>query len=326
MLETRTTDKYGFHGVGITVTCDRPAVSAALQSRLRRFPRPSPGTPGLTFELRQARDIASHLVSRSSGLARTVYDPPRGEIVYFDETDQLFIDYEGAVRLLCDPTSGQVRVSVLKSEMDNLWLISHPMFTLPLIESLKRRGLYSIHAAGLSINGRGLLIAGISGSGKSTLTLILLRAGFGFLGDDMAFLSPAPGQLRVLAFPDEIDVTDETAAFFPELVHILSSPRLPNWPKRRLLAEEFYPVDFVSQCQPGVLIFPRVADQTKSVLHPLGQDEALLELAPNVLLTDARSSQAHLDALAELVKASDCYRLESGRDFTELPKLLGGLF
>ena len=47
-----------------------------------------------------------------------------------------------------------------------------------------------------------------------------------------------------------------------------------------------------------MLVFPRVANTVKSVLLPMDRGEALLELAPNVLLTEARSSQAHLDALA----------------------------
>jgi hypothetical protein len=54
-------------------------------------------------------------------------------------------------------------------------------------------------------------------------------------------------------------------------------------------------------------------------------EEALLELAPNVLLTEMRSSQAHLDALADLVGASACYRLETGRDFAALATSLSHL-
>jgi hypothetical protein len=52
------------------------------------------------------------------------------------------------------------------------------------------------------------------------------------------------------------------------------------------------------------------------------RDEALLELAPNVLLTEPRSSQAHFDALAALAAASDCYRLETGRDLPAAARLL----
>ena len=53
--------------------------------------------------------------------------------------------------------------------------------------------------------------------------------------------------------------------------------------------------------------------------------EALLELLPNVLLTEARSSQAHVDALGALVAACPAYRLATGRDFNALPVLLEDL-
>jgi hypothetical protein len=53
--------------------------------------------------------------------------------------------------------------------------------------------------------------------------------------------------------------------------------------------------------------------------------EALLELAPNVLLTDLSSSQAHLDALTRLARQCACFRLYTGQDFDALPGRLGAL-
>ena len=45
-------------------------------------------------------------------------------------------------------------------------------------------------------------------------------------------------------------------------------------------------------------------------------------LVCNVLRTEPRSSQAHLDALAALVNSAPCYSLQTGRDFASLPTLL----
>jgi hypothetical protein len=53
-----------------------------------------------------------------------------------------------------------------------------------------------------------------------------------------------------------------------------------------------------------------------SVLTPFDKGAALLELAPNVLLTDPESSQAHLNALNRLVQDCACYRLDTGRCLT----------
>jgi hypothetical protein len=128
--------------------------------------------------------------------------------------------------------------------------------------------------------------------------------------------------LRLQAFPDEIDVTDTTVHFFPELHHLLQRPLARGWPKRQVQPDALYGVTTVLECSPAVLVFPSVANTERSVLTAITEAEALLELAPNILLTEARSSQAHFDALAELVSTSSLYRLATGRDFAAVATLL----
>jgi hypothetical protein len=53
----------------------------------------------------------------------------------------------------------------------------------------------------------------------------------------------------------------------------------------------------------------------------MGSDEALLEIVPNVLLTEPRACQEHLAVFAELAKQTACYRLETGQDFNRIPIL-----
>ena len=311
---------YNFHGVGIAISGDEP-VAAAVHSRFKQFPLADRSEIDFTFDFCADLAAGNYVFDKPSGSARPVYHPSVGEVVYYRGTDQLYIDHEG-IRALCNLREKHVRVTARECGRNNLWLLSHPMVTLPLIELLKRHGRYNIHAAGLCVNGKGLLVAGSSGSGKSTLTVALLRGGFGFLADDMGFLNAGPDGLRVFAFPDEIDLTDETAALFPELHHLLSSPKSPGWPKRQIRAEEVYPVETVWECKPAVLILPRIANTDKSVLKRADPGEALLELTPNILLTEPGSSQEHLDILTRLVNESDCYRLETGRDFESIPQLL----
>jgi len=314
------TNYYTFHGLRISIS-GPPTVSATIHKRLRQFLTDGHDPIDLTFEFCCVPDYGTHLVERPLGRSRPVYKPLKVEIVYFDIENKLYINYVDRVRVLCDLNRGHARVSFLGSELDNLWFISHPMFTIPLTEFLKQRERYSLHAAGLCLDSKGLLIAGISGAGKSTLTIALLRTGFGFLSDDTVFLTRDREGLRMLAFPDEIDATDETIRLFPELHYLLQLPKRPGWPKRSIWAEEVYGVDFVRECSPSVLVFPSVANAEKSVFRPMGRDEALFELASNVLLTEPRASQSHLDVLGELIKKSKCYRLETGRDFDALPTL-----
>jgi hypothetical protein len=255
-------------------------------------------------------------------MARVVYESPLGQVLYDDGADRLFVVYESSVRVVSQPAEGYTRVAVVAGEDDKLWLVSHPFFTIPFIECLKRRGRYNLHAAGLCVDGKSVLLPGHSGSGKSTLAIALARAGFGFLSDDMVFLTRAGAELRVLAFRDEIDVTEQTAEMFPELRFLLARPRPAGWHKRQFLIEDVYPEGPVLSCQPAALVFPRIAYSDRSVLKEMKPDEALREILPNVLLTSGSHAQAHLDTLGELVRTCACFRLETGCDFEQLGAIL----
>jgi hypothetical protein len=134
------------------------------------------------------------------------------------------------------------------------------------------------------------------------------------------FLRAGSDGVRALAFPEDIDFTDATAGFFPALDE---RPQRDDWPKRQLAADELAGVRTASECHPCALVFPSIGRSASSRLRPMTAAEALLELAPNVLLTDPSSSQAHLDALAGLVRQCTCVRLDTGRDFAALSDRLG---
>ncbi len=235
-----------------------------------------------------ASDSSRRAARRPSGTSRPVYDTVLGEVLYHPQEDVLWARTHGGARMLCDCRAGTVSIVLGAPNGNADWLGSRPFLTLPLVELMKRQGLFCVHAAGLVIRGRAVVIAGPSGSGKTTLTIALLRGGFGFLSDDMVFLRPNNSGVHVLSFPDELDVTQTTARLFPELRELGDREPDPGWSKHRVRAEEVLPV----------------------------------ELAPNVLLTEPAAARRHVDALAELVRASDCYELRVGDDLEAIPALL----
>ena len=321
----KTTCDYLFHGLKLTLEGDA-ALQDSLRSRLAHFQAaPSGQSPDIHFAFHAVPDSAHHEVQRPPGPARPILGAEMGEVLYFDDSQQLYVNLADRGRALCDTRTRRVRVSYLASDPRAPWLVSHPLFTLPLAELLKRAGLYMIHAAGAALGGKGVLLAGASGSGKTTLALALIRGGFHFLGDDTVFLA-APGTageaLRVLAFPDEADITDETVSFFPELSALTRAPGAGGRPKQAFSATALYGLAPCWECQPEILVFPSPSGADRSVIAPMPKGEALIQIICNVLRTEPGSAQAHLDALAALVRRCRCYRLQTGRDFDALPALL----
>jgi hypothetical protein len=318
-----STATYDVHGVVVAVAAAHEGLLDAVGGRLRHFAcDASAQRADISFDLR----VDGAALRRPSGPGRPVYDPPSGEVSWFGDDDCLWIDDADGVRVRCEPRAGRSRLAATPARAGDLWMLSRPMITLPLLELLKRRGLYGLHAGGVACGGDGVLLAGASGAGKSTLTMALLRGGFDLLGDDMVFLRRGPrGDVVAHGFPDEVDLTPRSASFFAELDAAAAGPPPAGWPKHRVRAEELYGSAVVRTCAPRVLLFPAVSGEPETRVEPMDPDAALLEIAPNVLLTDARTAQAHLDALGDLVRQARCLRMATGTDLDRVPDLVRGL-
>ena len=190
-----------------------------------------------------------------------------------------------------------------------------------MLELLKRRGVFGVHAAGVALHGRGIALAGTSGSGKTTLALALALAGFDLLGDDMLFLRAESGEPVLLAFPDELDVSETTVSFFPQLRRGSARTRSRALPSASWIPPRWGPPSSqeLARRSCSSLKSRRAARAPLSLSR---STSALLELAPNVLLTEPSSSQRHLDALGALVRAGRCFRLTMGRDFDQVTTII----
>jgi hypothetical protein len=319
--ETRHTRNYRFHGLNLRISCS-PAIAESLDSRFRLLTSDVEHGETISCDFQTVHEENQHRIKKPLERGRIFYDLGLGEACYFEASDQLFLSFRDGVRALSSLGQNCACFSIVESDPVNLFMASHLLLTILLVEMMKRRGCYSLHAAGFSHDGKAILIPGTSGSGKSTLAITLLRSGFGYLSDDMVFLRRQAEGLRVLGFPEDVDVSDHTINFFPELDFLSRSPKAGGWTKRQVRADEVYRAELVCEARPGAIVFPRISVEGRSALRPIGADEALLELVSNVLLTEAGSCQKHLNILTELAKQTPCYRLETGRDFERIPFLL----
>ena len=78
-------------------------------------------------------------------------------------------------------------------------------------------GVLPLHAACLSFDGRGVLIAGASGTGKSTLSLALAKNGADFISDDWTYLTYDDAELCAHGLSAPIKLLPDAADHFPEL-------------------------------------------------------------------------------------------------------------
>jgi hypothetical protein len=311
------------HGVPFLIVCDAAPVRDALRSRLGAFAdefAASGDVVTVTITGPNAPPILSEDIGDSG---RVVYDTAHGAVRYFDASARSVADFAGRAQLTLDARGGRLDIAVIGSTHADQMLAAYPMFTLALTEILKARGLYAVHAACPAAGKRALLLAGTSGSGKSTLAFAFARRGHPLLSDDTVFVDE-PGT-TVFAFPDEIDVTDTTATMFAELRSLAAQAKRPGREKHAVAIDSFSarPPD---QCTPAAIVLIRPNRSAVSRLTPVAGARALHELAANVLLTDAATSQRHLDALGALARGLPAYALSTGRDLDHAVDLLEPLF
>ena len=196
-------------------------------------------------------------------------------------------------------------------------------FHYAMIELLKGRNIFPLHAAALESQGKGVLLHGPNGCGKTTAMLSLLRSGYRYLGDDLPLLRDDDPTQRLLATSLNIDVTDHTIEMIPELrtagVGLLQQGAY----RKSFHAEDVYPGSRGRSCEPAMLLFSQVTNISHSCLEPLGKSLALEALVQREAYSrDAQTAAQEFQVLAKLVQRAACYRLHFGRDVLDLPRLI----
>jgi hypothetical protein len=194
---------------------------------------------------------------------------------------------------------------------------------ITLYQHLRRRGLHLIHASAIGQDGRAALIAGQGGAGKTTTMLTCVAAGFQFLGDDTTLLQRTPSDaVDVIALLSTLDVTDKTAAWFPELAPYLS-PMRSHTGKRQIILSEAYPSSVASRGRVSVILAPEITDQAHTTIAPANKASLLSDLLfYSVDLQDVALARHHLEFLAQAVEQIPVYRLLLGSDRQQIPQVL----
>ena len=140
------------------------------------------------------------------------------------------------------------------------------------------------HAGALEVDGIGVLVPGASGSGKSTLVAGLVRAGLGYLTDELAALDMATG--RLVPYPKPITLKRGSFDMLSDM-----APTDCTGLGRDPWADEEWQVAVGTgtgrrigrACVPGIVVVPRYVAGAGTAVRALSATEAFFALAVNVV-------------------------------------------
>ncbi len=198
------------------------------------------------------------------------------------------------VKAWCDSAGGRAGIILRQPTDAELDLFIGLALAPMLIELAPSRGWLGVHAAGVAIDGAGILLPGPSGAGKSTIFTQVHRAGHGVLSDDLVWLRPSADGVTMHAFPRG--------------------------------AGEPMPGPTADGVALRAIVCPEIVDSIDSRLSPLAFPRALeVLIGQGGFLTSGASAGDRFRALVRVARSVPAFRLEAGPRRQEVSALLADL-
>lgn len=243
---------------------------------------------------------------------------PRGRYDVARLGRQLIYSLPGQGSVRVDPGAGSVSIWATTDHARDPDLVSG-LLSIAVLELAAHRGFFGLHAGAVACAGSGYLFPGPSGSGKTSLCLTLVREGFRYLTDDFVLLTAEQGEVRCVPFFRTFNLDVAWSERFPELAFVPDLPPLSQG-KRMLDPERCYPGSHIEWTRPAVLVFPTIVGHADSAIRRISKRDAFCRLLPQSRLSaEARVAQAHARTLEMLVRESEAFELQHGRDFLHAP-------
>ncbi len=198
------------------------------------------------------------------------------------------------------------------------------VFVLGVLMSilLRQRGLYVLHASGLSKDGRAIAFVGDSGWGKSTLAGYFVKQGYQILNDDVLAVDLSTEPVQVIPGHPQIKFRPEAEQWLGQRFDTLR-PLHESSIKRVTIPFEGFQRSAVPLARLYVL---EGFGRETSAVEDLRPRDALLELIRHSRVTNVMKApdvQArHLRQTEELIKRVPVKRLARKKDLEALAEIL----
>jgi hypothetical protein len=191
---------------------------------------------------------------------------------------------------------------------------------------LERRGLTTLHASAVTVDGQAVAFLSRHGGGKSGLAAAMVQAGHPLLTDDLLALEETGDSWEVRPSYPEMRMWPDEAAHFvgsPENLPLVQA----DSEKRRVTIDTF--LNTPAPLSRIFLASRRPETEGDIEIHPLSRSEAMIELVRHSfsprLMEAAGLQPARLDRLARLVRSVPVHRLVYPSGFDRLPLVVASI-
>ena len=192
--------------------------------------------------------------------------------------------------------------------------------TIALIELLRHRGLYYLHASAVKKGNNSILLCGMGMSGKTTLSLGLVFKGYRLCSDDAVFLKHDGKAIRAVGFRKDVHVTGKTLL---QYAHELRGTKPPVPPFRKATVPYSW-FKTVRSVIPRAIFFLQLAKRQDTEIVPLESTRAMSLLIPQSLMMFFHKGTAdkHIGTLNALIRQTKAYLCLCGRDLLKDPLII----
>ena len=188
----------------------------------------------------------------------------------------------------------------------------------------EERGLRYVHAAAVGRPDGGVLIVGKGGSGKSTTAISCLQSSLHYCGDDYV-LAQADPEPYVFSLYNSGKLAAEHAPALPHITGAITNRQRLDSEKALIFVKSCFPASLIAGFPIRAILVPKITDVVPTRLQPTSAARRALFPGPEHDLSASRAGRETFEFLSRLVKQVPCWRLELGRDLTQIPAVIDGL-
>jgi hypothetical protein len=164
-----------------------------------------------------------------------------------------------------------------------------------------------LHAACVSLRGKGILLCGESGAGKSSLAYACARAGWTYTSDDTSYLINSSKVPRVFGHSHRMRFRPTAKDLFPELNNRGLAPRLEGKPSIEVPTSEFPGLITASEARVHSIVYLRRSPLATGRLVALPDGTAIQRMSRE--LYSAGDIRARQESALQVLSATPAFEL-----------------